>query len=104
MPNEYLIAHKVRGELAFDVAIQVDIGTATDPGPWWVIPTSGHRAYPFWSVPLTAMLVADKHPIQSLIDAVPDLPADIRDHYAVIQPPAKRKLNLDELNLEELGL
>ena len=40
----YLIAHKVRGEPAFDIAIQMMMAD----GPWWIIPTSGHRAYPFW--------------------------------------------------------
>lgn len=44
----HLILHKVRGEAAFDVAIQLeDSGTDSDPGPWWIIPTSGHRAYPY---------------------------------------------------------
>lgn len=47
-PNLYLIAHKVRGEPAFDVALRADdMGTDSDPGPWWIIPTSGHRAYPY---------------------------------------------------------
>ena len=44
----FLILHKVRGEPAFDIAIRDDsMGTPEDPGPWWIIPTSGHRAYPF---------------------------------------------------------
>ena len=42
----YLILHKVRGEPAFDVAVQLHVKCESDPGPWWVIPTSGHRAYP----------------------------------------------------------
>ena len=43
----YLILHKVRGLPAFDIAILCeDMGTEEDPGPWWIIPTSGHRAYP----------------------------------------------------------
>lgn len=45
MPEEpFLILHKVRGEPAFDIAIR--IGQDSD-GPLWIIPTSGHRAYPF---------------------------------------------------------
>jgi len=43
MTDFHLIAHKVRGELAFDVAIRMEM----PDGPWWIIPTSGHRAYPF---------------------------------------------------------
>lgn len=49
----YLIAHKVRGEVAFDIAEYcTDMGTDTDPGPWWIIPTSGHRAHAIMSWPL----------------------------------------------------
>lgn len=48
--NLYLIAHKVRGEPAFDIAMCCeDMGTATDPGPWWISATWGWRAYPFWT-------------------------------------------------------
>lgn len=49
----YLILHKVRGLPAFDIAERNDdMGTPSDPGPWWIIPTSGHRAYParWWDV------------------------------------------------------
>lgn len=50
MPAEpYLIAHLVRGEPTFDIATRCDdMGTESDPSPWWIIPTSGHRAYPFY--------------------------------------------------------
>lgn len=59
----YLIAHKVRGEAAFDVAIKIvcskcqghdeDSCTSCEGfGHWWIIPTSGHRAYPWWSIEL----------------------------------------------------
>lgn len=40
----YLILHKVRGLPAFDIAIQMIVEDHDDP--WWIIPTSGHRAYP----------------------------------------------------------
>lgn len=43
----FLIAHKVRGKVAFDVAIQMAVEGYDEP--WWIIPTSGHRAYPFWN-------------------------------------------------------
>ena len=39
----YLIAHRVRGEPAFDIAQRSQIGDEEG----WIIPTSGHRAYPY---------------------------------------------------------
>src|SRR6185437_4927349 len=67
MPEPFLIAHLVRGEPAFDIATQIicpecsTINPATGrhaapegcdecdhTGYWWIIPTSGHRAYPYW--------------------------------------------------------
>lgn len=48
MSDLFLILHKVRGEAAFDIATRCDdMGCPSDPGPWWIIPTSGHRAYPY---------------------------------------------------------
>jgi hypothetical protein len=48
MSEPFLILHKVRGAPAFDIAERNDdMGTPSDPGPWWIIPTSGHRAYPY---------------------------------------------------------
>jgi len=41
-PGPYLILHKVRGEPEFDIAIPLQIGNEEG----WIIPTSGHRAYP----------------------------------------------------------
>lgn len=43
----YLIAHKVRGNPAFDIAERMDMG---DDEVWWIITTSGHRAYPYWEL------------------------------------------------------
>lgn len=48
MSEPYLIAHLVRGEPAFDVAIKFQIGDEEG----WIIPTSGHRAYPYWWIGL----------------------------------------------------
>lgn len=45
----YLILHKVRGDPAFDIAEKLQIGDEEG----WIIPTSGHRAYPLWAKPLT---------------------------------------------------
>ena len=48
----YVIAHKVRNEVAFDVALRFKIGNEDV----WMIPTSGHRAYPFQWKALAPML------------------------------------------------
>ena len=48
MAEPYLIAHLVRGEPAFDIAIRLQIGDEEG----WIIPTSGHRAWPYWEYPL----------------------------------------------------
>lgn len=40
---EYLIAHKVRGDLGWDIAHMIQIGDETG----WVVTSSGHRAYPY---------------------------------------------------------
>jgi hypothetical protein len=42
MTDLYLILHKVRGEPAFDIAQKIIVGKEEG----WIIPTSGHRAYP----------------------------------------------------------
>jgi hypothetical protein len=63
----YLICHLVRGEPAFDIAIKQCEGEAPcqpNCGCYpecktetvWIIPTSGHRAYPFWVEPLMASM------------------------------------------------
>lgn len=54
MTEPYLIAHLVRGEPAFDIAIRMD-GPDEDGDEWWIIPTSGHRAYPYWSRTLSCI-------------------------------------------------
>lgn len=65
----FLIAHKVRGEPAFDVAVQqtcpecadgakdidgylVDCTECNGEGHWWICSTSGHRARPYWHIEL----------------------------------------------------
>lgn len=60
MSESYLILHKVRGEPAFDIATQIE---ATEGGSApghssevvWIIPTSGHRAYPCWHIELSRL-------------------------------------------------
>lgn len=77
----YLIAHKVRGEPAFDVAIRME----TPSGNWWIIPTSGHRAYPYWNV---ALNVEDNEVWQ-----IPPMPEHLRDHYAMEQAAPRSKVH-----------
>ena len=43
MTELYLIAHKVRGEPAFDIATCEEV----EGEDMWIIPTSGHRAHPY---------------------------------------------------------
>lgn len=102
---QYLIAHKVRGELAFDVAEQMQVGDET----WWIIPTSGHRAYPFWHTVLQHIEVSQDMRPQLLEHAVPPMPEGLRDHYTVAEahrhPSVKpQKLDLGDLDLTELGI
>ena len=73
MTELYLIAHKVRGEPAFDIAIKMEM---EDGEEWWIIPTSGHRAYPYWSQPMS-----------KIIPDCPSMPASTPDHYEASPAP-----------------
>ncbi len=112
MTDLYLIAHKVRGEPAFDVATRMrcplcdgvggymvkdfETGEVTDyEGPschecdglgyWWIIPTSGHRAYPWWSTEV----YFNEHGLHMKQDTwdksvhyiIPPMPDTCPDHY-----------------------
>jgi hypothetical protein len=74
----YLILHKVRGEPAFDVALELSPGV-------WIIPTSGHRAYPYRGWRLDDLFdgsdinAAGFHDCPATLDT---LPPDWPDHYA----------------------
>jgi hypothetical protein len=91
----FLIAHKVRGEPAFDVATRMECpecpeGTdegfcieCDNTGWWWIIPTSGHRAYPWWSTSLGCQLQDDETvTLVRTLDLVPPMPSALPDHYA----------------------
>ena len=67
----YLILHKVRGKPAFDVAQKIMIGNEEG----WIIPTSGHRAYPSEWKPLEGLCELTS----TVIDHA--LPTDLPDHY-----------------------
>jgi hypothetical protein len=84
--EHYLIAHKVRGEPAFDVAIQMEM----EDGVWWIIPTSGHRAYPYWSASLEAALQLWDMYVHDSPEAgqpILPMPSDLRDHYEAEAAP-----------------
>lgn len=103
----YLVAHKVRGEAAFDVAEQMECplchggaivrgicnytdGTYTETACvecdgakyWWIIPTSGHRAYPYWHIIMNDLMVGDTiDGYGGLGSVVPEMPPAWPDHY-----------------------
>lgn len=78
MSELFLIAHKVRGEPAFDIAHRIECAEChgecescvecDSTGFWWVIPTSGHRAYPWWYQTLELELSS----LQQMPDSIPD--------------------------------
>lgn len=119
MSDLFLIAHKVRGEPAFDVAARMrcphcngvggcnvpdfETGIVTDYegsschecdglGYWWIIPTSGHRAYPIMNWPVSDLgSVSDYHSVSVLKEAGP-LEAHpqfalLPDHYTTHAAP-----------------
>lgn len=109
MTDLFLIAHRVRSEPAFDIATQIDcaecagqgeIGSHPDKpmfscsecdgeGFWWIIGTSGHRAYPYWCCILEELdFLNGKHPN----DYLGVMPSDWPDHYTTRASPARPSL------------
>ena len=128
----YLVAHKVRGEPAFDIAERMrcpvcePIRQGLDEsspgcdaceaeGYWWIIPTSGHRAYPYWWMKLEDLGIVilpdgcwcfgwdnKTGTCQSLI---PMMDEDLPDHYHVTAAPkAKPDPQAAKNLLSQLGL
>lgn len=77
----YLILHKVRGEATYDVAQRLD-------EELWIIPTSGHRAYP-WRAWRIDYLFDGKAITPNMVDR--PIPEDWPDHYQGAKPLAKPK-------------
>lgn len=92
MSTPYLILHKVRGEPAFDIAEKLDEET-------WIIPTSGHRAYPFrwWSI---EELVIESASRAGPSEFCENIPSNWPDHYQVNDTRTGQKA----ATLEDLGL
>lgn len=124
----FLIAHKVRGEPAFDIAIKqrcaicsgvgghnvpdFETGLVSDyegsacnecdgEGFWWICSTSGHRAYPWWSIPLDYLNSGLDD--GCAIDKVPEMPPGIPDHYTINASP-KAQASTGRSLLAALGL
>lgn len=89
----YLIAHKVRGELAFDVAEPMEMAD----GLWWIIPTSGHRAYPVASWDLRYLYDDPDFQISVLDAQLPPLNS-VRDHYTVVEALHRRGISMTRKN------
>lgn len=116
MTEPFLILHKVRGEPAFDIAVKLEVGNphpdweAEEGEEIWIIPTSGHRAYParYWKLEDLAD-ISDingygHHPTPWAMD---DLPDDLRDHYEyqpepIVRPEARHKAILQRLGLAKV--
>jgi len=120
MPDLYLIAHKVRGEPAFDIAERVECaecagldlaneGEGEGPscaecdslGYWWIIPTSGHRAYPWWHRLIEEIngeywIQGDDYSAQCAHIVLPEMPLDLPDHYRAKAEP-KRTIDVSAL-------
>jgi hypothetical protein len=77
----YLIAHKVRGQPAFDIAEQMEVEGET----FWMIPTSGHRAYPYFMERLDLLIDWEMARIHGRV--VGEMPPDLIDHYNVDAAP-----------------
>lgn len=97
LPTLYLIAHKVRGQPAFDIAHRLQVGDEEG----WIIPTSGHRAYPYWYERLAGILRLHRHEWEEHL--VGPMPPDWPDHYAARSAPSTSKPDPRSL-LASLGL
>src|SRR5882724_509161 len=106
----FLIAHSVRDEAAFDVAAKMEcphchgVGCArlhpedTYEGPsclecdslgyWWIIPTSGHRAFPYWYTEINELMYA----AGMIVDK--PMPSGWPDHYRVGPTPTLNIMSL----------
>lgn len=83
----YLILHKVRGEPTFDIASPITIGLEKA----WIIPTSGHRCYPYkkWRLEdLTDTSDINSNGVHDAPWIHDTVPADWPDHYANQGPKA----------------
>jgi hypothetical protein len=108
MNDLYLILHKVRGSPAFDIAEQIEI-EGEDVA--WIIPTSGHRAYPlrYWLLEdLYDGSDMDMPKPESVINDFDATNGNMNwiacpDHYQANASPKEERASADSL-LASLGL
>jgi len=109
----FLIAHSVRGEAAFDVAVQMECPHCAGAGEiwglssnkqfhcfdcdeqgfWWIIPTSGHRAFPYWQWPLNGLYKKFGEEYDSLGEP-PSVPPGWPDHFKSLPAPTLNIMSL----------
>jgi hypothetical protein len=113
MTDLFLIAHKVHGEPAFDVAARMECPICKgdydidrdeenichecdDLGYWWIIPTSGHRAFPYCTMLLDSLCIniGTWDPFTRWVGG---MPVGIPDHYPTSASPSRPKLDLTSL-------
>jgi hypothetical protein len=128
MNDLFLIAHKVRGQPAFDIAerhpcavchadpnvVDFIVPTTEDCheceglGYWWNIPTTGHRAYPYWDHDLDSLGVDLSYPgepeFERVMSTIPPMPPSLRDHYEVTTTKAEKAKPSPSALLAKLGL
>lgn len=87
MTEPFLILHKVRGEPAFDVAIRLEDDSE---GECWIIPTSGHRAYPllWWDMGLIRCVDGYHPPDLTEVNALDGFDR-LPDHYSCNDRPLR---------------
>lgn len=92
----HLIAHVVRGKPAFDIAFPCAFGSEQG----WMIPTSGHRAHPYWHMALSAigMALGSREYFAAIAVAAPE---GCLDHYHCNRKPPSAQ---GGTSLEDLGL
>lgn len=85
MSEPYLILHRVRGEPAFDIAERWSF----DGEEGWIIPTSGHRAYPVANWPMSD-IQSPYNPSWSLLEESKRFTYEaVRDHYSSNDRPIR---------------
>jgi len=71
---KYLILHEVDGQPAFDIASKLETEEEI-----WIIPTSGHRAYPYRTWNLDDLMDTWHHNYPSMMNI--EIPAEWPEHY-----------------------
>ncbi len=108
MNELFLIAHKVRGAATFDVAEKMECplceaGCVECDGMrfWWIVGTSGHRAYPWRWWPLANMQYVSlaevqewDNVVQPMVEIQNGIPEDWPDHFTPLRP---QKINIKAL-------